>query len=210
MELCNGNDGTLLYETFRSYRELTSLRNYEYKLLTTKYAIPDLVIMRSLGAYLTRKKILLSTLHLIPALLRFTKALEHCYNSDISCSHRSSDNSNDITTRMEGNYWRSYGKDNDDLISQLKNYGIITSDEVEKAMRNVDRGNYCPRTPYLDSPQPIGYGVTISAPHMHAHALEILKDHIKDGSKVLDVGSGANYVACLHKGTIMNLNNKHM
>ena len=30
----------------------------------------------------------------------------------------------------------------------------------------------------------IGYNVTISAPHMHAHALELLKDHLKDGTRV--------------------------
>ena len=42
----------------------------------------------------------------------------------------------------------------------------------------------------MDSPQAIGYGVTISAPHMHAHALEMLKDHLYEGAKALDVGSG--------------------
>ena len=29
--------------------------------------------------------------------------------------------------------------------------------------------------------QTIGYGVTISAPHMHASALELLVDHLKEG-----------------------------
>ena len=42
----------------------------------------------------------------------------------------------------------------------------------------------------MDAPQSIGYGVTISAPHMHAHALEILKDNLFEGAKALDVGSG--------------------
>ena len=76
------------------------------------------------------------------------------------------------------------------LNKPVKNYGIIKSPEVEKAMRAVDRGNYCTRSPYVDSPQGIGFDVTISAPHMHAHALEILKNHLKEGNKVLDVGSG--------------------
>lgn len=57
-------------------------------------------------------------------------------------------------------------------------------------MRKVDRGNYCDYSPYMDSPQSIGYGVTISAPHMHAHALEMLKEHLFKGAKALDVGSG--------------------
>lgn len=30
----------------------------------------------------------------------------------------------------------------------------------------VDRGFYSKHNPYMDSPQGIGYGVTISAPHM--------------------------------------------
>ena len=32
---------------------------------------------------------------------------------------------------------------------------------------------------------------------MHAYALEILKDHLKEGSKALDIGSGTGYLtAC--------------
>ena len=65
-------------------------------------------------------------------------------------------------------------------------------------MLAVDRCFFSPQDPYIDSPQSIGYGVTISAPHMHAHALEILKDHLKEGSKSLDVGSGSGYLtACM-------------
>ena len=37
---------------------------------------------------------------------------------------------------------------------------------------------------YRDAPQPIGYNATISAPHMHATCLEILKDHLLPGNKV--------------------------
>ena len=37
-----------------------------------------------------------------------------------------------------------------------------------------------------DSPQTIGYGVTISAPHMHAHALDLLSDHLKVRGLSLD------------------------
>ena len=72
-----------------------------------------------------------------------------------------------------GMEWRSHGRDNDDLVSQLSRSGILKTQRVVKAMRKVDRGNYCTYSPYMDSPQSIGYGVTISAPHMHAHALEI-------------------------------------
>lgn len=49
----------------------------------------------------------------------------------------------------------------------------------------------------MDAPQSIGYEVTISAPHMHIFALELLSDQLKPGSRVLDVGSGSGYLtAC--------------
>lgn len=52
----------------------------------------------------------------------------------------------------------------------------------------------------MDSPQVIGYGATISAPHMHAAALKELEPFIlqKPLVKILDVGSGSGYLtACL-------------
>ncbi|NWW18381.1 PIMT methyltransferase, partial [Falcunculus frontatus] len=54
--------------------------------------------------------------------------------------------------------------------------------------------DFCPENSYQDYPQPIGYNATISAPHMHAMALELLKDHLRDGSTVLDIGSGSGYL----------------
>lgn len=55
-------------------------------------------------------------------------------------------------------------------------------------MLRVDRGNYCPDQPYSDSPQYLGFEQTISAPHMHAHALELLKDKLVPGATVSRVG----------------------
>ncbi|EDW34263.1 GL22157 [Drosophila persimilis] len=96
--------------------------------------------------------------------------------------------------------WRSVGASNQDLIRQLKEYGVIGSDAVAKAMIDTDRKHYSPRNPYMDAPQPIGGGVTISAPHMHAFALEYLRDHLKPGAHVLDVGSGSGYLtACFYR-----------
>ena len=43
---------------------------------------------------------------------------------------------------------------------------IVKSREVEHVMKQVDRKFYCPQSPYMDCPQGIGFGVTISAPHM--------------------------------------------
>jgi protein-L-isoaspartate(D-aspartate) O-methyltransferase len=58
----------------------------------------------------------------------------------------------------------------------------------------VDRAHYAPSSPYSDSPQSIGYGATISAPHMHGHACEYLIDYLHPGSRVLDIGSGSGYL----------------
>ena len=44
--------------------------------------------------------------------------------------------------------------------------GVISSDKVEQVMKSIDRGDFCKSNPYNDAPQGIGYGVTISAPHM--------------------------------------------
>jgi hypothetical protein len=51
-------------------------------------------------------------------------------------------------------------------------------------MLRVDRGNYAPNFAYDDSPQYLGFEQTISAPHMHAHALELLKDKLVPGATV--------------------------
>eukprot|EP00735_Rhodelphis_limneticus_P004024 TRINITY_DN15572_c0_g1::TRINITY_DN15572_c0_g1_i1::g.28483::m.28483 TRINITY_DN15572_c0_g1::TRINITY_DN15572_c0_g1_i1::g.28483 ORF type:complete len:249 (-),score=26.27,sp/P22062/PIMT_RAT/55.16/7e-80,PCMT/PF01135.14/1.4e-73,Methyltransf_31/PF13847.1/3.7e+03,Methyltransf_31/PF13847.1/1.5e-08,Methyltransf_18/PF12847.2/5.9e-08,Methyltransf_26/PF13659.1/0.00024,Methyltransf_26/PF13659.1/4.4e+03,GCD14/PF08704.5/0.00033,PrmA/PF06325.8/0.00045,Ubie_methyltran/PF01209.13/0.0006,Methyltransf_11/PF08241.7/0. len=95
--------------------------------------------------------------------------------------------------------WRSSGINNAELIHNLKRNGIITSPRVEAAMLSIDRGKYTSSSsPYADHPEPIGYGQTISAPHMHAHTLELLEPFLKSGSKALDVGSGSGYLtACL-------------
>lgn len=96
--------------------------------------------------------------------------------------------------------WRSHGKNNVELMINMRKNGIIKSDTVFHAMKATDRKFYCPANPYDDTPQGIGYQVTISAPHMHAHALEILKGHLTSSteSKALDVGSGTGYLtACM-------------
>jgi len=95
--------------------------------------------------------------------------------------------------------WRSHGKSNLEMVNNLRKNGIIKSDAVYEAMKATDRKHYVSSIPYTDSPQTIGYQATISAPHMHAYALEALHDQLTRGGNVsaLDVGSGSGYLtAC--------------
>ena len=78
-----------------------------------------------------------------------------------------------------------------ELWEHLKKIGMLQSETVYKALMSVDRADFAPRSPCEESPQSINYGVTISAPHMHAYCLELLKDHLKIGGKALDVGFGS-------------------
>ncbi|XP_064603879.1 protein-L-isoaspartate(D-aspartate) O-methyltransferase-like isoform X2 [Liolophura sinensis] len=94
--------------------------------------------------------------------------------------------------------WRSSGNSNINLVENLQRNGIIKNPAVANAMKAVDRAHFSRANPYADSPQSIGYAVTISAPHMHAHALELLSEQLKEGGKALDVGSGSGYLtACM-------------
>lgn len=92
--------------------------------------------------------------------------------------------------------WRCSGSSNAALVANLVEAGIISTPAVRQAMLGTDRGHYAPTEPYADRPQMIGYGATISAPHMHSQALESLYPVLpKEGAKVLDVGCGSGYLA---------------
>ena len=81
------------------------------------------------------------------------------------------------------------------LVDNLKYENVIKSEEVYNAMLYTDRGDFTEsKYAYDDSPQYIDYNATISAPHMHAYAMEYLKDYLKPGKKSLDVGSGSGYL----------------
>ena len=72
---------------------------------------------------------------------------------------------------------------------------------IEAAFRAVDRGRYVVSPyrseAYVDSPLPIGFGQTISAPHMHAACCEELAALLRPGARVLDVGSGSGYLTAV-------------
>ena len=71
-----------------------------------------------------------------------------------------------------------------ELVAYLKRRGVVKTTEVEDVMRSVDRADFIspfthPTTAYYDSPQPIGFGATISAPHIHAFALVLSTPQIR-------------------------------
>jgi len=85
-----------------------------------------------------------------------------------------------------------------DLIKSLVDARILKSKPAIDAMLAVDRRNYAPARPYNDEPVPLMCGQTISAPHMHAYALEaLLPNVVVPNANVLDVGSGSGYFTVL-------------
>ncbi|XP_020087744.1 protein-L-isoaspartate O-methyltransferase 1 isoform X1 [Ananas comosus] len=97
-------------------------------------------------------------------------------------------------------FWGSRSiEKNKALVEELQRNGIIRSKRVAEVMEAIDRGIFVTAgaPAYLDSPMSIGYNATISAPHMHATCLELLKEHLQHGMRALDVGSGTGYLtAC--------------
>lgn len=87
----------------------------------------------------------------------------------------------------------------EELINNLIREGILKSKKVITAMSKVPRELFTPeelkKYAYLDTPLPIGYGQTISAPHMVALMTEALDPN--PGDKVLEVGTGSGYQAAI-------------
>uniref|UniRef100_A0A914EH71 Protein-L-isoaspartate O-methyltransferase n=1 Tax=Acrobeloides nanus TaxID=290746 RepID=A0A914EH71_9BILA len=95
--------------------------------------------------------------------------------------------------------WGSFTHSQKDLLAHLHSR-INLSERVKNALLTIDRGDFCPKNPYFDGAQAIGYNATISAPHMHAMALEYLSEKLVNGAHVLDIGSGSGYLtACMAK-----------
>ena len=85
------------------------------------------------------------------------------------------------------------------LVESLTKRAFLTKPSVIRAMLKVPRHKFLPKdaieSAYIDSPLSIGMGQTISAPHMNAMMCELLK--LKEGDKVLEVGTGSGYHAAL-------------
>ena len=108
--------------------------------------------------------------------------------------------------------WFCDGLTQRNLVDNLRQANIVKSAAVQATMEVVDRQFYVPdkRNPYADSPQAILKSQTISAPHMHAYALEEVLPHLlqrqkeilqsgdtSQAIKILDVGCGSGFLtAC--------------
>ncbi|OYT33408.1 protein-L-isoaspartate O-methyltransferase [Archaeoglobales archaeon ex4484_92] len=84
------------------------------------------------------------------------------------------------------------------LAERLK-YELNLSERVFKAILKVPRHIFVPPQykieAYIDTPLPIGHGQTISAPHMVAIMCDLLD--LKEGEKVLEIGTGCGYHAAV-------------
>lgn len=101
---------------------------------------------------------------------------------------------------------RAQGRNQADLVDKLFRSGVVKSPEVRAVLSKVDRKNYASGNDggwndasYVDMPLPLGCcEQTISAPHMHAHALEQLLPSLKKSQAeqvaILDVGCGSGYL----------------
>ena len=94
-------------------------------------------------------------------------------------------------------------RDWEKLIENLIKERILRTPKVIKAMRSVPRRHFLPENMQsysaVDTPLPIGFGQTVSAPHMVSIMNEALQLEI--GQKVLEIGAGSGW----HAATIAEI-----
>ena len=90
------------------------------------------------------------------------------------------------------------------LVQRLVSSGVLRNKKVTEAMLAVPREEFVPSSlrdqAYVDTPLHVGYGQTISAPHMVAIMCQELD--LKPGQKVLEIGTGSGYHAAVTAETI--------
>ncbi len=89
-----------------------------------------------------------------------------------------------------------FDADRDDMIALIRDRGI-TDTRILRAMASIDRHVFVPEPftsrAYEDCALPIGKGQTISQPYTVAFMTQALG--VKDGDKVLEIGTGSGYQA---------------
>ena len=84
------------------------------------------------------------------------------------------------------------------LVSVIREKGIVDEDvlsAIGKIPRHLFLDSSFLEFAYQDKPFPIGSGQTISQPYTVAFQTELLE--IKSGDKVLEIGTGSGYQACV-------------
>lgn len=88
----------------------------------------------------------------------------------------------------------------EEAVKRLIQEGVLRSENIIKAFLKVPREEFLPlqyrRYAYIDTPLPIGYNQTTSALHMTAWLTEAAE--LREGFKVLEVGAGCGYMACVY------------
>ncbi|MBI4022881.1 protein-L-isoaspartate O-methyltransferase [Candidatus Berkelbacteria bacterium] len=88
---------------------------------------------------------------------------------------------------------------NDQLVDGLVETGVLESDSIIRAFREIDRADFVPDSlrdrAYENTPLPIGHGQTISQPYTVAFMLELLDP--QPGNTILDVGCGSGWQTAL-------------
>jgi len=84
------------------------------------------------------------------------------------------------------------------LVNEIRKKGIL-DEEILEAIYRVPRHLFLDSGflmyAYEDKPFPIGSGQTISQPYTVAFQTELL--HVKQGAKILEIGTGSGYQACV-------------
>ena len=95
-----------------------------------------------------------------------------------------------MTERME---------EREKLLAELESGGYLNDPRLEEAMLEVPRHLFVPTqlrdAAYEDRPLPIGFGQTVSAPHMVAMMSTALQ--VQGGETVLEIGTGVGYHAAV-------------
>ena len=87
-----------------------------------------------------------------------------------------------------------FNKNNDDLILELKENGIINKDiltAIKKVPRELFVNEISNQWAYENKPLPVECGQTISQPYVVAYMIQCLK--IKKSDKILEIGTGTGY-----------------
>lgn len=96
----------------------------------------------------------------------------------------------DVTERLE---------EREAMLAELEAGGYLNDPRLEEAMLSVPRHLFVPpelrAAAYEDRPLPIGFGQTVSAPHMVAMMTTALQ--LEEGQKVLEIGTGVGYHAAI-------------